>query len=111
MPGPFCKIHPRQSTGAVTVAHASNDLIKEIRKNEPPLETRYICVEVDEYEIFSHILESEVEELEIFLDRKFDAKNLIALPLDEEWRQDNFSKRIGLECWMCLKEYCDSTPR
>ncbi len=111
MPGPFCKIHPRQSTGAVTVAHASSDLIEEIRKNELPLKTRYISVEVDGYEICSYILESEVEDLEMLLGGKFDSNNRIILPLDEEWRQDNFSKRIGLECWMCLKEYCDSMAR
>ena len=111
MPGPFCKIHPRQSTGAVTVAHASHALIEQIKKNEPPLESRNISVVVDEFEVSSYILESEVEELEIILGRKFDNTGEIILPLAEEWRQEIFSKRVGLECWMCLKEYCDSTSR
>ena len=63
---------------------------------------------MDVCEICACILESEVEGLEALLDRKFDKDGRIVIPLDEEWRQDIFSQRIGLMCWMCLKEYRDS---
>jgi len=101
---PFCKIHP----GSVKIAHASHALIEEMKKNEPPLESRHISVIVDEFEVSSYILESEVKELEILLGGKFDRNSEIALPLDEEWRQDNLARRIGLTCGICLKEYRDS---
>jgi len=101
---PFCKIHP----GSVKISHASHALIEEMKKNEPPLESRHISVVVDEFEVSSYILESEVKELEILLGGKFDKNGEIVLPLDKEWLQDNLARRIGRTCGLCLKEYRDS---
>ena len=101
---PLCKIHP----GSVKIAHASHALIEEMKRDEPPLESRHISVVVDEFEVSSYILESEVKELEIPLGGKFDKNGEITISLDEEWRQDNLARRIGLTCGMCLKEYRDS---